>query len=218
MRDTIVKVALFGALVAIAASLVFAQSATWTNPRTWSTDDLLTAGQFNQQFRDNLLWLRQEATLTGTAALDDLGCSGTRSADTFLRGDCEWAELPTQYVLAWDMSNTGTTSRTFVDAGDPATIGVTSGNVRVYVTGTLTAPAATQCTLRMLNATTNTELFTINRLGATATFGLTLYTDTAPSTTSDNTYQVQMRSSGGGSCSWSRNGSRRGLAVFADAA
>ena len=65
---------IIGAVVAAGVSVLLAQSPTWTTPRTWATDDLLTATQFNAQFRDNLLWLRRDAQLTGTAALLDLGC------------------------------------------------------------------------------------------------------------------------------------------------
>ena len=56
--------------MAAGVSVLLAQSATWTTPRNWATDDLLTAADFNAQFRDNLLWLRQDAQLTGTDALD----------------------------------------------------------------------------------------------------------------------------------------------------
>ena len=70
MRDTI-KGCVIGALVAAGVSVLLAQSATWTTPRTWATADLLTASDFNSQFRDNLLWLRQDAQLTGTDALED---------------------------------------------------------------------------------------------------------------------------------------------------
>ena len=73
MRQTI-KGMIIGAVVAAGVSVLLAQSPTWTTPRTWATDDLLTATQFNAQFRDNLLWLRQDAQLTGTPALLDLGC------------------------------------------------------------------------------------------------------------------------------------------------
>lgn len=66
MRDTI-KGACIGGLVAAFASVVLAQ--TWTTPRTWATDDLMTADQFNVQFRDNLLWLRGEAL--NVAVADD---------------------------------------------------------------------------------------------------------------------------------------------------
>ena len=74
MRQTI-KGVIIGAVVAAGVSVLLAQSPTWTTPRTWATDDLLTATQFNSQFRDNLLWLRQDAQLTGTAALLDLSAA-----------------------------------------------------------------------------------------------------------------------------------------------
>ena len=54
MRDTI-KGAVIGAVVAAGVSVLLAQTPTWSTPRTWATDDLLTATEFNAQFRDNLL-------------------------------------------------------------------------------------------------------------------------------------------------------------------
>ena len=58
MRDKI-KGAVLGALVAAFATVLLAQTPPpWTAPRTWTTGDLLTAAQFNSNFRDNLLNLR----------------------------------------------------------------------------------------------------------------------------------------------------------------
>ena len=68
MKQTI-KGVIIGVVVAAGVSVLLAQSATWTTPRNWATDDLLTASDFNAQFRDNLLWLRQDAQLSGTDAL-----------------------------------------------------------------------------------------------------------------------------------------------------
>ena len=48
MRDTL-KGFVIGALVAAAATVLLAQTPNWTAPRSWSTGDLLTAGQFNAQ-------------------------------------------------------------------------------------------------------------------------------------------------------------------------
>ena len=109
----IIKGVILGAVVAAGVSVLLAQTPTWTTPRTWATDDLLTAGQFNQQFRDNLLWLRADATLTGTAALDDLGC-GTRGSGEVLYSDCDWAALPAGVVF--DIHDDVTQSATIVDA------------------------------------------------------------------------------------------------------
>ena len=92
MRQTI-KGVIIGAVVAAGVSVLLAQSATWTTPRNWATDDLLTAADFNAQFRDNLLWLRQDAQLTGTDALTDLGC-GTLGTNEVLFSDCTWATIP----------------------------------------------------------------------------------------------------------------------------
>ena len=84
MRNTI-KGAIIGAFVAAFVSVLLAQTPSWTNPRTWTTDDLLTADQFNAQIRDNFLNLR------GFAACAENGVSGTSSAQTVLFGDCRWA-------------------------------------------------------------------------------------------------------------------------------
>ena len=94
MRETI-KGCVVGAIVAAGVSVLIAQSPTWTTPRSWATADLLTANDFNAQFRDNLLWLRQDAQLTGTAALLDLGC-GSLGANEVLFSDCTWATIPDQ--------------------------------------------------------------------------------------------------------------------------
>ena len=106
MRDTI-KGACIGALVAAFTTVLLAQ--TWTTPRTWATDDLLTADQFNVQFRDNLLRLRADTQLTGTAALDALGC-GTRGGGQVLYSDCDWAALPAGVVF--DIHDDVTTAET----------------------------------------------------------------------------------------------------------
>ena len=112
MKQTI-KGVILGAAVAAGVSVLLAQTPSWTTPRTWATDDLLTAGEFNQQFRDNLLWLRQDATLTGTAALDDLGC-GTRGSDEVLYSDCDWAAIPAAPVF--DIHDDVTQSETIANA------------------------------------------------------------------------------------------------------
>ena len=109
----IIKGVILGAVVAAGVSVLLAQTPTWTTPRTWATDDLLTAGQYNQQFRDNLLWLRADATLTGTAALDDLGC-GTRGSGEVLYSDCDWAALPAGVVF--DIHDDIGTAATIVDS------------------------------------------------------------------------------------------------------
>ena len=97
MKQTI-KGVIIGAVVAAGVSVLLAQSATWTTPRNWATDDLLTAADFNAQFRDNMLWLRQDAQLTGTDALEDLGC-GTLGTNEVLFSDCSWATIPTGVVF-----------------------------------------------------------------------------------------------------------------------
>ena len=69
MRDKL-KGAVLGALVAACATVLLAQTPPWTAPITWTTGDLLTASQFNAQFRDNLLNLR------GFAACAETGITG----------------------------------------------------------------------------------------------------------------------------------------------
>ena len=331
MKQTI-KGVVIGAVVATGVSILLAQP-TWTTPRTWATDDLLTAGEFNTQFRDNLEWLRQDATLTGTDALDDLGCgtrgsgevlysdcdwaalpagvvfdihddvgtaativdsdripfsdesvngdpmrfttaanlanymqgevelsadrvtsdtfstaripnlsadkttsgtfsvdripnlpasklpappevtiaalgcNGTPSAATFLRGDCEWAELPTTTVVALDMGSTSTTSSQFVRLGPSATLPVTGTHtVGLYFAGTVgRTTGGTGCEWRIINVTTGTIVIT-----STVFFEDVFFpnTDSSPSTTTDNVYELQMRRTVG-TCAWSNDGIRR---------
>ena len=112
MRQTI-KGVIIGAVVAAGLSVLLAQSPTWTTPRTWATDDLLTATQFNAQFRDNLLWLRRDAQLTGTDALLDLGC-GTLGTNEVLFSDCTWATIPAGVVF--DIHDDVGTAETIVDS------------------------------------------------------------------------------------------------------
>ena len=100
MKQTINGV-IIGAVVAAGVSVLLAQSATWTTPRNWATDDLLTAADFNAQFRDNLLWLRQDAQLSGTDALEDLGC-GTLGTNEVLFSDCTWATIPAPPAVTID--------------------------------------------------------------------------------------------------------------------
>ena len=141
MKQTIMGVVI-GAVVATGVSILLAQTPNWTTPRTWVTDDLLTAGQFNAQFRDNLLWLRTDAQRTGTDALDDLGC-GTRGSGQVLYSDCDWAALPAGVVF--DIHDDITQSATIVDAdrvpfsdesasGDPMRY-ATAANLANYMQG-----------------------------------------------------------------------------------
>ena len=233
MRDTI-KGACIGAFVAAAVSVLLAQTTpSWTSPRTWATDDLLTAAQFNAQIRDNFLNLRgfaacAENGTTGTSSagtvlygdcrwdataavtIAELGCTGTRNSSTVLFGDCTWAEIPTQYVTALDQGTTTTTSTTYVNAGNAATIGLTSGSVSIYTTGRLyTAISGGQssgCRLRLLNTTTSTTI--AESTGPGGSRGLVLSTDTSPSYSADNVYQLQLRDGGGSGsnrrCEWTR--------------
>ena len=138
MRDTIKGVVL-GALVAAGVSVLLAQSATWTTPRNWATDDLLTAADFNAQFRDNLLWLRQDAQLTGTDALLDLGC-GTLGTNEVLFSDCTWATIPDQTPA----NNSITLAKMADNAIGPAEMNPPSGSGhegKVMLIGSGGAPA-----------------------------------------------------------------------------
>ena len=106
MRDTI-KGAIIGALVAAGISVLLAQTTpSWTSPRTWATDDLLTAVQFNAQIRDNLLNIR------GFAVCAENGTTGTSSAGTVLYGDCRWAAGADTF----DIHDVVTTPATIADA------------------------------------------------------------------------------------------------------
>ena len=106
MRDTI-KGSIIGAFVAAGISVLLAQTTpSWTSPRTWATDDLLTASQFNAQIRDNLLNIR------GFAACAENGTTGTSSAGTILYGDCRWAAGADTF----DIHDVVTTAATIVDA------------------------------------------------------------------------------------------------------
>ena len=104
MRDTI-KGVILGAVVAASVTALLAQTPSWTNPRTWATDDLLTADQFNEQFRDNFLNLR------ANAACAETGIRDTPSATTALFGDCRWAT-----VTAFDIYDDVGTSATIADS------------------------------------------------------------------------------------------------------
>ena len=84
----------------------------------------MTATDYNAQFRDNLLWLRQDAQLTGTAALLDLGC-GTLGTNEVLFSDCTWATIPTPpttFAASAIVSGTFPTARLANDAVTQAKI------------------------------------------------------------------------------------------------
>ena len=66
---------------------------------------MLTADQYNEQFRDNLLNLR------GNSACAENGVSGTSSAQTVLFGDCRWAAEE-----IFDIHDDVTQSATIADA------------------------------------------------------------------------------------------------------
>ena len=229
MRDTI-KGACIGAFVAAAVSVLLAQTTpSWTSPRTWATDDLLTASQFNAQIRDNFLNMRgfaacAENGTTGTSSagtvlygdcrwdaaaavtIAELGCSGTRDSSTVLFGDCTWAEIPTQYVLALDQGETTTTSTTYVNAGNAATIGLTSGSVNLVLSGRPSSGGF--CQYRLYNSATGTTI--VERpagQGSTGQLlGIGLVTDSTPSYTTDNIYQMQIRTFTNATCFWRASG------------
>ena len=196
MRDKI-KGAVLGALVAACATVLLAQTPPWTAPITWTTGDLLTAAQFNAQFRDNLLNLR------AFAACADTGISGTASADTVLFGDCEWKDIPATTVVALDMGSTTTTASAFETAGPTASLSVSSGQtVSVYFTGSFSRDGSSGvCELRVHNVTTDTTL--VDGIVFIADAGMTETEDNSPSLTVDNLYEIQIRRTNtSGDCRW----------------
>ena len=203
MRDKL-KGAVLGALVAAFTTVLLAQTPPWTAPITWTTGDLLTASQFNAQFRDNLLNLR------AFSACSETGISGTASADTVLFGDCRWDSIPATTVVALDMGDTTTTATAYQTIGPTATLTATTGqSVRIYLSGRIRsvggAPPMT-CGFRGLNTSTNTELFLMERRGGSETLSGNSFIDSSPSTNTVNTYALQLRSSSVGiSCQWRRD-------------
>ena len=197
MRDKI-KGAVLGALVALGATVLLAQTPPWTAPITWTTGDLLTASQFNAQFRDNLLNLR------AFSACADSGISGTASADTVLFGDCRWDDIPATTVVALDMGSTTTTASTYQTVGPTASIGVAPGQaVTIYVSGGYRLDAT--CNMRLRNTTTAIDLFetTLGVNYFTNELTAASFEDTSPSSTSDNTYALQIsRVTAPGTCQW----------------
>ena len=243
MRDTI-KGAILGAFVAAAVSVLLAQTTpSWTSPRTWATDDLLTASQFNAQIRDNFLNMRgfaacAENGTTGTSSagtvlygdcrwdaaaavtIAELGCTGTRNSSTVLFGDCTWAELPTTTVVALDMGETHTTASTYQTFGPSASLEATSGQtITAYFSGTANIlSSGTNCQFRVYNSSTDTTFFDYSFGGQNRRYFTSIPSvDSSPSTTTANVYVAQMRrTSGSGSCSaavWTSPGGQRGMIV-----
>ena len=214
MRDKL-KGAIFGALVAAFATVLLAQTPPpWTSPRTWTTGDLLTASQFNSNFRDNLLNLR------AFAACADSGITGTASADTVLFGDCRWDDIPATTVVALDMGDTTTTASTFQTFGDTATIAASSGQtITIYFSSWVDMPVA--CAFRIYNMTTATGLVFLQPATSQSAFTSAPYVDSSPSTSADNTYATQVRSDSAFACRlYARNvgqllGNRRGMIAVA---
>ena len=195
MRDTL-KGFCIGALVAAAATVLLAQTPNWTAPRSWSTGDLLTAGQFNSNFRDNLLNLR------ASAACADSGITGTASDTTVLFGDCRWDDIPATTVVALDMDSTTTTSATYVTAGPTGSLDATSGQtIALYLSGDPIILSG--CRMRMVNMTTATEILNYVQTTSTSDITSARFDDASPSTTATNTYAIQVRrDSGANSCGW----------------
>ena len=181
MRNTI-KGAVIGGLVAAFASVLLAQS--WTAPRTWSTGDLLTAGQFNSNFRDNLINLR------ANSACSETGITGTASATTVLFGDCRWEDLPTTSVFALNTDTFTTSSTTYVAAVTTPGLDAASGqSVNVYFSGFYEIGS---CDRQIYNSTTATELFVYSATASQNHIN-SLHVDSSPSTTSQNVYMFRMR-------------------------
>ena len=192
MRDKL-QGAVLGALVAAFATVLLAQTPPpWTTPRTWTTGDLLTASQFNSNFRDNLLNLR------ASAACADSGITGTASADTVLFGDCRWDDIPATTVVALDMGNTTTTASTFQTVGPTGSLDATSGQtIALYLSGR--TGLLVGCRIRIVNMTTATDIVNFLRVAgySLGDFTSNLFVDSSPSTTASNTYAVQMRRDSG---------------------
>ena len=222
MRDTL-KGAVIGALVAAFATVLLAQTPPWTAPITWTTGDLLTAAQFNAQFRDNLLNLR------AFSACAETGITGTASATTVLYGDCSWTEIPVTYSVALDMDSTSSTSTVFAAVGPEATIGSTDDDVALFVSGAIQRGLFTEsCQLRIRNTSTNVTIEVIDpdsSIYRTHSYFSYRSVDAAPSATGDNVYQLEFRrASGTFACEWTNdavegvlefNGSRGMIAVLA---
>ena len=124
---------------------------------------------------------------------------GTPSADTVLFGDCRWDDIPATTVVALDMGETTTTASTYQTVGPTASLAATTGQtITVYVAGIILAlgPSA-ECDFRLINLSTNTELFVDLDTNSVQRMQSASFIDAAPSVTTDNQYAVQARSISG---------------------
>ena len=145
----------------------------------------------------------------GSLIVEDFGCSGTPTVDTFLRGDCAWAAPPAQYAAAFSAGSSTTSSTTYVNVGPSISLDVLSGDtVNIYIFGTLrsTLEYSYGCNAQLLNVTTGTILSTTISRNSVAT--AVRVTDSVPALGA-NVYRMQIRgvvNSNPGSaapCAWS---------------
>ena len=168
-------------------------------------------------------------TLTGLASL---GCTGTRNSGTVLYGDCTWAEIPTQYLVALNTGSSTTTASTFTTVGDSLTFPVTTGGVTLRLIGVnrhvmraaQSGSHSYPCHTQVINTTTNTTFSTttgtirnttLSGLTSHVVFGAYEIIDSSPMQNSDNVYEVQISRSSSlwapGGCLWSTDNSSRGF-------
>lgn len=82
---------------------------TWTTPKTWVVDELVTASLMNEQIRDNLLYL--QSIHPRVAVLRDRKASGVNGG-TFTAGDWRTREL-NEKDDPFDMVTLNTTDNQF---------------------------------------------------------------------------------------------------------
>src|SRR6266545_2395067 len=63
----------------------------WTNPRTWTTGELVSASMLNEQLRDNISYLKDIALVTITS---DVSVTGTAFMDIVSAGAITYAATP----------------------------------------------------------------------------------------------------------------------------
>jgi hypothetical protein len=148
-----------------------------------------------------------------TVTLDMLTASGTKSSSTFLRGDNTFA-VPTdngkvlQVVTATDSTGRSTTSTSYVTASNTLTVNITpsstSSKILVMVSGNLYNNSSSQygyATIYRdstdLGASGNKGLTNIWTGNSDSGAPLHMHILDSPSTTSQITYQVYIKSSGG---------------------
>ena len=183
-----------------------------------------------------------EAGVFSPALFNTLGCTGRRGADTVLYGDCTWAEIPTQYVMALGGGTSSATASSFATVGETLTFPATTDDVSLLLIGVLsytiqtggtTAMLDAACRIQVINTTTNTTFSTpvatvprqtSSGLVANIVFSAHEIIDSSPMENSDNVYAVQIRrsdASRANTCTWASTDhsltylrGRRGLIAF----